>query len=227
MEEDPPTLSQEKADIFYFIEGQRAKRTVKKTSWDIEKFKTYLAEKGETRNPEDLGPKVLAIHIGSFIRGLCKADGSAYEPGTITSLYCSIDRYLRKHGYPYAITKDDFKTTKEVVGAKRKLVKATGTGNLPDRAKSLTLEEEDQLWTRGGGGFSHDDPIQLVAGLWCLLSLNFGLRDNDESHQLRFGDISIARDGQRDTYLELSAEHLTKTRKDGQGDGHRAFTPKA
>ena len=114
-------------------------------------------------------PKVLAIHISSFIRGLCKADGSAYEPRTITSVYCSIDTYLRKHGYPYATTKDEyFKTTKEVVEAKGKLVKTAGKGNLPNRAKSLTLTEEDQLWTRGG--FAHDDPVQLVAGLWYVLS---------------------------------------------------------
>ena len=72
-------MSQERADIFYFIEGQRAKSTVQKTSRDI-RFKKYLALKGETGNPEDLDPKVLAIHIGSFIRGLCKADGSTYEP---------------------------------------------------------------------------------------------------------------------------------------------------
>ena len=58
------------------------------------------------------------------------------------------------------------------------------------------------------GGFSHDDPTQLVAGLWYLLSLNFGFRGNDESRQLRFGDISIAREGQGDTYLELNAERL-------------------
>ena len=46
--------------MFYFIEGQRAKSTVQKTSRDIERFKKYLAEKGETSNPEDLEPKVLA-----------------------------------------------------------------------------------------------------------------------------------------------------------------------
>ena len=111
--------------------------------------------------------------------------------------------------------------------AKRKLVKASGKGNLPYRAKSLTLEEEDQLWTRGGGGVSHEDPTELLVGLWYLLSLNFGFRGNDESQQLKFGDLTLERDGQGDTYLELKAERLTKTRKGGQGDGHRAFTPKA
>ena len=222
----PPTLSQEREEIFDFIEGQKAKSTVQKTNRDVLRFKRYLAEKNEHRNPEDLDPKVLAIHIGSFIRGLSKADGSEYEPGTITSVYCSIDRYLRKKGYPHVITKDDyFKCTKEVVEAKRKLVKASGKGNLPNRAKSLTLEEEDQLWTRGG--FSHEDPTELLAGLWYLLSLNFGFRGNDESRQLKFGDLTLGRDGQGDTYLELKAERLMKTRKGGQGDGHRAFTPKA
>ena len=47
----------------------------KKTARDIIQLKKYLAAKGETRNPEDLEPKVLSNHIGSFIRGLCKADG--------------------------------------------------------------------------------------------------------------------------------------------------------
>ena len=27
----------------------------------------YLAQKGETSNPEDMEPKVLAIHIGTFL----------------------------------------------------------------------------------------------------------------------------------------------------------------
>ena len=50
-------------------------------------------------------------------------------------------------------------------------MKAAGKANLRNMAKSLTLEEKDQLWTRGGGGgFSHEDPVQLVASFWYLLS---------------------------------------------------------
>ena len=57
----PPTLSQEREEIFDFIEGQKAKSTVQKTNRDIQRFKRYLAEKKEHRNPEDLDPKVMAI----------------------------------------------------------------------------------------------------------------------------------------------------------------------
>ena len=59
----PPTLSQEREEIFDFIEGQKAKSTVQKTNRDLLRFKRYLAEKKEHRNPEDVDPKVLAIHI--------------------------------------------------------------------------------------------------------------------------------------------------------------------
>ena len=91
--------------------------------WEPILPKGQKAPPRNSRDPKNLEPKVLAIQISTFIRGLCKADGSEYEPGTITSVYCSIDRHLRKNDHPYSITKDDlFKTTKEVVEAKRRLV---------------------------------------------------------------------------------------------------------
>ena len=42
LEKAPPTLSQERAEILDFIEGQRAESTVQKTSRDIERFKKYF-----------------------------------------------------------------------------------------------------------------------------------------------------------------------------------------
>lgn len=115
-----------------------------------------------------------------------------------------------------------FNNSREMVEAKRKLLKASGLGNKPNRAVCLSKDEIELLWS--AGGFGTETPEQLTASVWYLLSLHFGFRGCHESRQLLMGDIEVKSDSKGDRYLEFS-ERLSKTRS-GKGKP-RAFNPKA
>ena len=73
-----------------------------------------------------------------------------YEPGTITGVHCSIDSYLRETEYEVNILHSPlFKSSHEMVEAKRRFLKSCGKGNDPNKAVALTEEEVkkfDCLW---------------------------------------------------------------------------------
>lgn len=208
---------------FGFMNNLKSTSTVRKTAKNVERFVTYLRGKGETKNPEDIEPKVLDVLLGGFIRGLTKLDGDEYEPDSITSMFGSIDRYLREKAYEASIMDSGvFKSSREMVEYKRKSLKAAGMGNKPNQAIPLTSEELEILWNNGG--FGDSNPQELTAAMWYLLALHFGFRGSHETRQLKMGDIELKEDAVGDHYLEFS-ERLSKTR---QGTGNnRAFNPKA
>ena len=112
------------------------------------------------RNPETMPPNVLCPYLATFMRELKKADGTDYEPDTINFIQGSIDRHLREQGYPYSVIESsEFKMVKEVVEAKRKMLKASGKGNKPNAQMALTDEEVVQLLFQGG--FGRSNPTEL------------------------------------------------------------------
>lgn len=114
-----------------------------------------------------------------------------------------------------------FKNSREMIEAKKKLLKGSGLGNKPNAAVALTENEVDLLWRNGG--FGEDTPEKLTASVWFLLSLHFGFRGAHKSRQLLMGDILVKKDENGDKYLEV-VERLSKTRI-GVGNP-RQFQPK-
>ena len=104
---------------------------------------------------------------------------------------------------------------------KKKEQKSRGLGNTPNRASSLTPDEEEQMWATGALGDS--DPEALIHTMWFLMTKCYGFRGCHESRQLEWGDVSLKFNGDNSPYLQWN-ERLTKTRA-GTGDP-RAFAPK-
>ena len=92
-----------------------------------------------------------------------KADGSDYEPDTLTSMQGSIFRYLQDQGYPANIkTSGQFKHSRDVLASRRKLLKAQGLGNKKAKADSFSPEEIEILYDKGflgTGGWSYHSKI--------------------------------------------------------------------
>ena len=213
--EPSPSDVQALIDANYeFINGQKVKSTLQKTDRDLKRFKDFCEKAGAGREPEKLSAKILCAHIATYIRTLTRLDGSAYEPGSITSAHSSIEWYLREKGYPYSIMgAPEFQMSREVVEAKRTLLKKSGKGSKPNAQTALTKDENDQLWEEGGFGMG--SPVEIVAAVWWLFVTHFGLRASHECLQHR--------DNLGNWYLEMN-ERITKTRR---SEGNRAFAPKA
>jgi integrase len=164
------------------------------------------------------------IYVGSFLMSLTKKNGDMYEPDTLTSFHRSINRKLEEIDYGYDIVKaPEFKTSRDVLAAKRRELKQRGKGNRPNKAEPLTENEEEQLWTSGTMGLH--SPESLFNMVWYLNTKLLGFRGSHESKQLKWGDIQLQTSEHSESeYLEFT-ERETKTRT-GNSAHTRTFTPK-
>ena len=218
--------SQEKIDEF--INKQKSVNTVRKTMADMNILRRYMStiNMGEI-NIENLPTSELNHLLSKFFIEVRRKDGKEYEPGTVSSVQRSIQRYLNDKKSSVNILKDnEFEESRKVLAAKRRsLVNTHGKGNKPHAADALDDKEEDALFD--SGEFGLENPVSLQRTIWWFLSLHFGFRARDESRKLRWGDVELQQDpltGQE--RLVWLAERGTKTRI-GQEHGHqRSFQPK-
>ena len=73
----------------------------------------------------------------------------------------SIDRYLKNKNYPFSILRDkQFISSRSVLEGKARLLREKGMGKRPNKACSLTLQEEEILWQCGL--MSCENPQSLI-----------------------------------------------------------------
>lgn len=124
---------------------------MRKTYNDLEKFKRFLATKGEFRPIYQLEIGLLDEYTANFILSVRKRDGTEYEPTTLRTFVSSLDRKLRRHKYPHSIMtskRPHFSLTRDALKAKQKSLKKLGHGNKPKEAQPLTNEEIDILYAK-------------------------------------------------------------------------------
>ena len=197
---------------------------------DIKKWYQWCAEHNEQRKLDDLSPDELDRLLGHFYVTVRKADGTVYEPDTLSAFQRSLDRHLTKELHkPFSIIRDtQFAPSREKLKAARKWLKGQGKGNKPNAAESLEPLDVQKLWDEGALG--QNDPDQLQQTIWWLISTHMGTRGCDKHHKFWFGDFTIKSSPDGVEYVEFSAERGTKTRsgetvKSTNADA-RSFKPK-
>jgi hypothetical protein len=121
-----------------------------------------------------------------------------------------LDRFLRGKGYPKSILKDnEFLNSRKVLEGKAKNLWRDGFGKQPNRAKSLT-EEENILWESGQLG--GENPQSLANMMWWLLTQHFRLHGRQEHHEMRVENFCLQRDDNGIEFVTF-AEGVTKTRQ--------------
>ena len=107
------------ASVQKYILTQRTENTVKKTDYDLNVWKRFFLEVGETREIEDIPADELNLLICRFMMEKKKKDGGAYEPGTLQSFQRSLQRYLNDKNSKKNILKDqEFQKSREVLLSK-------------------------------------------------------------------------------------------------------------
>ena len=71
---------------------------------------------------------------------------------------------------------------KTLEGVARDL-RVRGKGKLPNRSRSLTIENEELLWKHDQFGMK--TPRSLLQTVWWFVSQHFGIRGRSEHHQLK------------------------------------------
>ena len=101
------------------------------------------------------------------------------------------------------------------------MLREGGLGKKKMKADTLSMEEEEQLWTTEvlGG----NNAVSLNHTVFFMLSQQFGTRGCQEHHQLRVEDLKVVRDTQGKTMYVEWVEGVTKTRQWGTDkDGPQA-----
>jgi integrase len=189
----------------------------------MNKFVSWIKEAHkEDRSLRDIPPGTMDLYVGGFLMSLKKEKGGDYEPDSLTGFHRAINRRLEELNYGYDLVKSaEFKTSKDVLAARRRELKQAGKGNKPNKADALTPQDEEKLWETGQLGL--DTPESLFNTVWYLNAKLFGFRGSHEARQLKWGDIKLIETEDGDI-LEFN-ERETKTRT-GNSSHLRPFKPK-
>lgn len=216
--------SSSSTDIEKFIANSKNQNTERATNKWMNVYKEWAKLRGKEENIEVLPPHELDIILQSFFAELKKKNGSDYEPNSLNSAQTSIDRYLKNKGYKISILRDrEFLTSRSVLEGKARMLREQGMGKRPNKAESLTAEEEEILWNCGQLGCQN--PKSLINTLWWLLTQHFGLRGRQEHHSMKIEDFVLKKSDEGKEYLTF-AEGITKTRQSGLHEKHRLSIPK-
>lgn len=200
------------------------KNTLQSTNNWAKVWKSWAAQKGYDDSMEKYEPEVLNKILEQFYATVRKKDGDDYEPDSLRVMVIAIDRYLAEKEYKYSIIRDrEFKSSKQVLEGKARLLRQQGKGKRPKKARSLTTTEENELWEEKKLG--KRSPQVLVQTVWWILTQYFGLRGRQEHHSMKVEDFSFGLDENNTEYVEF-IEKPTKTRRSGLSAKPRSFLPK-
>lgn len=76
------------------MNSMQNRNTSKMTTCHKKLFQTFLQERGEFRDIHKIQPEKLDKHLASFFFKVKKSNGEEYEPGTLVSIQCSINRLV-------------------------------------------------------------------------------------------------------------------------------------
>lgn len=181
------------SEIVAFINSNKNANTTKKTKADLNVFRRWCHEVKEERDILDISVPDLDKILSHFFVKVKKADGSEYEPDTLSSYQRSIDRYIRENGKLYSILTDrEFQTSRDSLEAKRKELRRAGKGRRPNKALGLTGDEVEKLWSEELLGCH--SPLALLRTVWFNNTLHFGWRARDEHRKVQQGDLKLQKE---------------------------------
>ena len=98
-------------------------------------------------------------------------------------MIAALDKHLNEKGYKFSIIIRDreFHSSKKVLEWKARQLRQSGMGKRPNKARSLTEEEEEVLWEAEKIGSK--TPEALISSMWWLLTQFVGLRGRHDTTQ--------------------------------------------
>ena len=160
------------SDVANLIAKSKNQNTTKATVNWMNVFKDWAESQSKSIEIEKYDPVELNTLLEFFFAGIKKKNGKEYEPSSLCNMQSAIDRYLKEKGYQESILKSRvFESSRAVLEGKARLLREKGMGKKPNKAESLTSEEEETLWECGQFG-SHS-PKAIINTLWWTITQHF------------------------------------------------------
>ena len=100
-----------------------------------------------------------------------------------------------------------------------------GKGNKPKAADEITDDDIDVMYEKQVLGPA--SPSSLIYLMWMMCTLQFGIRTGKETHDLRWGDLTLRIDDDGHEYIVYTQERQTKTRTGANPRDIRQTKPRA
>ena len=168
---------------------------------------------------EVMSDEELNRSLALFVCEVRKANGSKYPPNTLHGMVASIQHYLKgKKGIVRIFNDDKFCFLRDALDAMMKESASDGLGLTKKQDEVITLDEEEQLWSKGVLGDSN--PQQLLDTIVYLFGIHFALRGGSEHRRLRSENSQIVKGKDKRTGLEYLEyrEDISKTNAGGLKD---------
>ena len=110
-----------------------------------------------------------------FFTEVRKFDGSEYKLDSLCTMLAALDRHLQQAGANFSTIKDrESDECRKTLNGRAIVLREGGLGKKKMKADTLTLEEEEQLWTKDvlGG----NNAVSLNHTVFFMLSQQFGTR---------------------------------------------------
>ena len=147
---------------------------VKSTSFWLNAWETWCKQENIINKIEENEPEKLNKLLETFYAEVKNKNGDDYEPDSLRVMIAALDRHLDDKGYKFSIIRDrEFHSSKQVLEGKARQLRRSGIRKRPNKARSLTEEEEEVLWE--AEKFGSKTPEALISTMWWLLTQFFGL----------------------------------------------------
>ena len=130
-------LDDDKLQIF--LEQQKNCTTQKENALQLKNAVRQCKGIIESQKIDDIPSKELDRLLSHFYYKVRCANGSLYEPSTLTSIQRSLDRHLPKdHHKPYSIKRNvELSSSQQLLKANKKMLKKEGNGNKSKASQPL------------------------------------------------------------------------------------------
>ena len=139
--------------------------TVNSTSFWLNVWETWCKQKNIVNKIEENEPEKLNKLLETFYAEVKNKNGDDYEPDSLRVMIAALDRHLNEKGYKFSIIRDrEFHSSKQVLEGKARQLRQSGMGKRPNKARSLTEEEEEVLWE--AEIFGSKTPEAPISSMW-------------------------------------------------------------
>ena len=162
------------------------KSTKCKEKWAVNLFENWRQQRNEKvsntggitdvnilhNSLEVMSDEELNRSLALFVCEVRKANGSKYPPNTLHGMVASIQHYLKGKKRIVRLFNDDkFCFLRDALDAMMKESASDGLGLTKKQGEVITLDEEEQLWSKGVLGDSN--PQQLLDTIVYLFGIHF------------------------------------------------------
>ena len=179
------------------------KNTKKSTMWAVRAFAAWIQERNSIAS--DKCPvyvlttndnKLLCHWLCVFVTEVRKSDGSEYTPRSISQLLSGLQRHInskKEPREPILCFSDpengQFRELHNVLERRYKALHEQGISATVGKARVITQDEENQLWTSGVLG--PHNPSSLLNAMFYYNGLFFVLRGGQEHRNLKLSQIVV------------------------------------